>query len=47
MTAKVRAYILVSLAIAGIAVVRISNAQTSSESGKAEITALNQRLMDA
>ena len=47
MTAKVRAYILVSLAIAGIAVVRISNAQTSSESGKAEITALNHRLMDA
>jgi hypothetical protein len=47
MTAKVRACILVSLAIVGIAVVRICNAQTSSDSDKAEVTALNHRLIDA
>jgi uncharacterized protein (TIGR02246 family) len=47
MIAKRRACILVALAIIEIAVVRISNAQTSNESDKAEVTALNQRLMEA
>jgi uncharacterized protein (TIGR02246 family) len=44
---KLRKLILVSLAIVGIAIARISNAQTPSESDKAEVTALNQRLMEA
>ena len=47
MTARVRARILVAVAIMGIAVVRICNAQTSSDGDKAEVTALSQRLMDA
>ena len=47
MTAKVRARILVALAIIGVAIVRISEAQTSGDSDKAEVTALNQRLSDA
>jgi len=47
MTAKVRARIFVALAIIGIAIVRISEAQTSGDSDKAEVTALNQRLSDA
>ena len=47
MTAKVGARLLVSLAIMGIAVVRICDAQAPSDSDKAEGIALNQRLMDA
>jgi uncharacterized protein (TIGR02246 family) len=47
MTAKVRPLILVALAIIGIAIVRIAEAQTSGDSDKAEVTALNQRLSDA
>ena len=47
MTARVRARILVAVAIMGIAVVRICNAQTSSDGDKAEVTALSQPLMDA
>jgi ketosteroid isomerase-like protein len=47
MTAKVRARIFVALAIIGIAIVRISEAQTSGDSDKAEVTTLNQRLSDA
>jgi len=45
--AKQRTLTLVALAIIGIAVARISNAQTSSESNKAEVTALNQLLIEA
>ena len=47
MITKGRACILVALAIIEIAVVRISNAQTSSESDKAEVKVLNQRLLEA
>jgi len=45
MTAKVRARLLVSLAIIGIAFVPITYAQAPSD--KAEVITLNQRLMDA
>jgi uncharacterized protein (TIGR02246 family) len=47
MTAKVRAHLLVSLAIIGIGFVPITYAQAPSDSDKAEVIALNQRLMDA
>ena len=47
MTAKVRARSLVSLVIIGIVVVPISYAQAPSDNDKAEVTALNQRLIAA
>jgi hypothetical protein len=47
MTTKVRALILVSLAIVGITVVSITHAQAPRESDQAEVMALNQRLIAA
>src|SRR5262249_38222959 len=47
MTTRVRALILVSLAIVWIAVVAITHALASGDSGKAEVMALNQRLIAA
>lgn len=47
MTTKIRALILVSLAIVGIAVVSIAHALASGESDKAQVMALNQRLIAA
>jgi hypothetical protein len=47
MTAKAGTRVLVLLAIMGIAVVPISYPQTSSDSDKAELLALNQHLMNA
>jgi len=47
MTTRVRALILVSLAIVGIAVLAITLAPASGESDNAEVVALNQRLIAA
>jgi uncharacterized protein (TIGR02246 family) len=47
MTTRVRALIFVALAIVGIAVVAITHAPASGESDKAEVMALNQRLITA
>ena len=47
MTTKVRALILVSLAIAGIGVVAATHAQAPGDSDKAEVMALNQRIVAA
>ena len=47
MTKRVRALIFVSLAIVGIAVVAITHALAAGESDKAEVMALNQRIVAA
>ena len=47
MTTKVRALILVSLAMVGITVVSITHTQAPRESDQAEVMALNQRLIAA
>ena len=44
---KLRARILVSLAIVGVAVVAVMRARASAESDKAEVVTLNQRLIAA
>jgi len=47
MPTKLRALLLISIALAGTALVRISHAQSSGDSEKAEVMALNQRLIAA